>query len=820
MITNFSPLNREAGTPEFNISEISRNQRGMSFYIVSALVGICLVLGLSYIYSLTSENRMLTKTLISEICLNLCESSANEAYYYARKQMNRQDLVFYKMFREPMASGTAGSGGAVLIPTPETENMAKEYGAKIKTWVMFANRSLFTKNLFAKDIDPTLVDRVESMGTLRVVSYAEYKGTKKLLTIDRDVKVVNTIPPKYDFTLWVRLADRFSFNTWPSKSGAQIRNLALFNGTDDPSKPLESNTNGYVFLGNGRPLPLDPATKEYYDVPPIPDPSGTNPSNQNTIAINLTAFEVLGQKIIKKFFKKFQGLWGNLDLVKKGWPQKDLISNLKQGSLFTDSTVYDHKVYGECQGHDWTMEAESPVNLGFGSIRKNAAGLKYFIGTNYNQYIRDTKGLGTLKFLDITNSGFDINGSDFWRDGENASPQFARQLLGNVYKSYVKLKLLNLYSINDVDPATGQGMMKLAYCPWTLPPPTPDTPFSGKFKILADPADSSKPAQDPAMFLENPSKPLDHDDDPPVSDDIKNNYHRFFKTEVVKKIYDIRAEDTGKPFTTYFNSEYGYSENVENWSKAGYIPHELSWDKISKTFGSFDEFVAKSGLKESMSQSPSMPLLRLDGVWMITDFEDFKFPSHLIVYGKGTLIFVNTNVKIDGIYNLETFKQSGKEILQGNKFTPVADPETKCTIVLMTFRQPGMPVSKKIHVTNKLVMASLVAPDSMLVMDQAVQSDSADSQGEKKWDVDLYGSLVVDQLDITQFMDQSKAGDDEAPGGGHIRFDQTFRPDMEGGKLSAGNYHVTASKKVSFWNFADVSSDDLSSTLSGGGGEL
>lgn len=793
-------------------SSAGRNsQQGISFYLVSALVVVSLILGIAYIYSLTSENKMITKTMISEICLNLGESAANEAYYYARKQMNRESLVFFNIFREPLAEG-GSSGGAVIIPTPETDALAKEYaGAKVKSWVMFANRQLFSKNLLAKDIDPGLLDKRETMGTLRIVAYSTYKGTHKLLTIDRDVKVVNVCPPKYDFTLWVKYADKAPYNIWQSRSGAQYRNMVLLNGDDDSQKPLEMNQNGYIYLGNGRELTKDPGTGDLEEVPKYADPMGMNPGSKNPIVINLTAFEVLGEHILKKIAGKFDGLWGQLDLVKHGCPQMDLWTNIPKTKLLgTENPLgLGHTVYFECQGHDSTLEEETPVKFGFGSVTKQAAGLKYFIGKTFNQYI--VQQGAPLEFLDITKSGFDLNGTDYWRGGANPPPQYARRILGNVYKSYIKLKLVNLHSVSETDPDTGGAKQKWAYCPWIYPPPADWKPSS--FQLLPDPVDGSAPAKDPNMFLENSNKPIDHDGDPPISDAIASNYYKHFKTTVVKEIYDIHEEGKIKPNITYINSEIGYSDNVTNWCQTGYIPHELSWDKISKTMGSYDDFLAKSGLKKAINEPNSPPLLRLDGVWMITDFDDFKFPSHLVVYGKGTLIFVNTNVMIDGIYNLPTFKEHFKEIYAGKPFDPVPDPETRCTIVLMTFKPPGMPCDKKIHITNKLIMASLAAPDSTLGMDQAVQKDSADSNGDTSWDIDIFGNTVVERFDLRDFIDKSKESEPKTRAGGRIRYDAAMRPVMDAGQVSPLNYHVTVSKKMSFWNFADVTGQDLSGML-------
>lgn len=811
-ITNL-PLLKNKSSFHCFLSSSRKNQQGMGFYLVISIISISLLLGGVYIFSLTNENKMLTKTMLKEICLNLCESGANEAYYYSRKQMNRESMVFFKMFRTKLES-TGQGGGAVQIPVPLSEELASNYpGAKVKTWILFANRSLYLKNLYAKDINPMFLDKKETMGTLRIISYASFRGVKKLLTIDRDVKVVNLSPPKYDFTLWVKQADKSSFNLWESKSGAQYRNMVILNGDnpDDSNKPLANRENGYIFLGNGQRLPLEPTSGEYYDIPSFMDPNCNNPAAKNPIIINLTAFDVLGDPVIDRFYSIFGGgAFKFVHRVRKSCPQRDLYTNLSETDLTGFKVINGHEVFFESQGHDKTYEEDSPVKfVGGGSVETSAAGLKYFISPLYNENLKNNIN-SPIKFLDLTKSGLDLNGTDFWRGNTDSAPQFAKLILGNVYKSFVKLKLVNLCDPN-VTPEEGQPAKKWAYCPWIIPSPS-GTPVTPNLGILADPIDSTKPANVPVGFLENSAKPLPND--APVPDAIKQNYNINYQTRVVKKVYDIRAEQNNHtPFSLYSNTEYDYQEDVTNWASSAYLPQELSWDKISSTFGSYDDFISKSGLKKAVNDPNAPPVLRLDGVWMITDFNDFRFPSHLVYYGKGTLIFVNTNVIIDGLYNLATFKENFKDIYSGKKFDIVADPESKLTIVLMTFRPPGMPINKKIYITNKLVMSSLVAPDSMIAMNQGVLSDSADSYGEKDWDIDVYGNIVVEKFDISEFMDKSKQSNQETKAGGILRYDPNMKPLMNSGTVDDKNYHVTAAQKVSFWDFCDITNNPNAAML-------
>jgi hypothetical protein len=576
---------------------------------------------------------------------------------------------------------------------------------------------------------------------------------------------------------------------------------------------LANRKNGYIYLGNGLRLPLEPQTGEYYDIPSYMDLMGNNPSAKNPIIINLTAFDVLGEPVIERFYKTFGGgSFRFIHRVKHGWPQRDLHTNLSDSDLTGMKTINGHEVFFESQGHDMTYEEDSPVKfIGGGAVETSAAGLKYFIGTYYNEYVK-TKQNQALSFLDITKSGLDLNGIDFWRGNADSPAQFAKLILGNVYKSFVKLKLVNLCPAGTTDPDTGQTQKKWAYCPWLFPSPAGVQQFNGTLSLLADPIDPTLPAKEPLAFLQNSSKPLPHD--APTPDAVKQNYNINYQTRVVKKVYDIRAEQNNHtPFTLYSNTEYGYQEDVTNWSSSAYLPQELCWDKISKTFGSYDDFLAKSGLKKAMNDPNSPPVLRLDGVWMITDFNDFRLPSHLVVYGKGTLIFVNTNVIIDGIYNLATFKEHFKNIYSGKKFDIIEDPETKLTIVLMTFRPPGMPINKKIYVTNKLVMSSLVAPDSMIAMDQGVLSDSADSTGDEAWDIDIYGNLVVERFDISEFVNKSKESNEKTKAGGILRYDPNMKPLMNAGQIDNTNYHATASQKVSYWDFSDITSNPNAALL-------
>jgi hypothetical protein len=230
-------------------------RRASVFYLIIGVISITFILGLSYLYHLSEEFHAVNFSLASEICLNIAESAANEAFYYVQKKMNdhwsKKNLFIYEYFRMPLTAKLAKSTPRLDVPVPKTMVIASALGGKVKkVYAIFWKRRLFNKNFWRQSISPINLDPRESIGTFSIVAEVSYQYFNFVLRIDREMKVVRTTPPRPDFSLWVKNASADTFNVWKSYGGWTPAQLLVLNGSD-PDPTLHAA----IYLGNGKEIP-------------------------------------------------------------------------------------------------------------------------------------------------------------------------------------------------------------------------------------------------------------------------------------------------------------------------------------------------------------------------------------------------------------------------------------------------------------------------------------------------------------------------------------------------------------------------------------
>jgi len=821
------------------ITDIKLNKRGMGLYLVIGLIVIVFILGSAFLFSLRTEVRQVVKIQANEIVLSIMESAAAEAAYIVRRLMNqhpkpgelRNDV--YKMFRKPFVLGE--SPQKIKLPTVETEKLASFYGAEVETIISYSNRRLFNKDMRSRKIPEQFLDKRETYGSLAIFVRCRYGTVSKFLLVHRDVKVVNMLPPRHDFTLFVRDAANDTFNVWESRSGAIHRHFIVMNGPDTV-EPYEKN--GSIYLGHGKELVLD-SNGEYTNLlnftklPPIPDADSYAPP-QHPIVINLTAHVMLGPQV-KRFFAKgsITGLissWFKDPLIKHGIPHNDIDSVLAAARIPPrgQQMIAGHECSYCYVGHDVTLTNRHPVTI-LGK-KVDVPALEYFL-SGYNTSIGYRAA-----WVNVNRSGIDLYGTDYWRPRTknifDEKAQIAKRIYGNVYKSFVKLKWADVTETSSSSGSSSSGSSSSSSSSsgvkkdWAICPFLPVKPSGGDPVLLL----LGKHVIPGPMLLVDKPRTGKHFQEYPW---LLTNYEKFM-SRVVLRPYDYLADRNRRVWKEYEHPVLGYREKVSNWWKKDWALPEFSWDKIARTYGSFDEYMAEHGGFHPKAGGKFLTLLEqerkkyreyyliLNEMVMISDFGNVKLPSNLRIAGRGILVFLiardmttgEGNLYIDGIEKINK-----KEIADN----------THLTIMLLTL-MPGSTKSKpKIYLTNKHVQASIVAPDSTIEIDpdlvghdvaQGEQLGASDPRKKVRKDISIEGNLVVKELHLAPYIDPDtgkrfrgldtgpepenvQTKDLEIGGGGHLRYDPVFHAELDP-KFSGKYYHskyytVSLGKRISFW---------------------
>ncbi len=924
-------------------------QRGIIFYLVVTMIVIALILGGAFIFFLRSEVHMITLTQKSEVCLYLSEAGANEAFYRLRQMMNDPTSPVYETLREKYTDQPT----PVPIATPIAEDLADDFSADLAVWATYVNRQKFLKDLYNAEIPNERQDDRESCGTLRVQAEIKYRGMTKLLTVDRDLKVINPYPPKGDFSLWVKNAASDTMNPWISQAGVQTKSLMVLNGVD--RQPYKKAAD--VFLGGGKALTL----RTIPGTPPRKEHAGplSMGGKKKPIILNITGSFPFGDAMTRYYLGQPVNMPGfdQLDCRDGAMPNNDLRVHTdgKNLSFFGAEKISPENERSAFQivGHDSVMNEEYPVYirdiLGRKRPLPQVYGCKYYIDESYNRHLSPTD----KKYLDITRSGLDLYSVDYatmkklMQTDMQGQPQYAHRVYGHVYSSMVRLRAADIGDLpagiyvqaawyftvdvpsakNDAfltsdlykkmitkgnvkpmsgsnpityacafagfDPEFKTDIMEEVYSdvssfgslgaveyPDDLEPikqkilQNTNLPLQGEdldeklkgstlimvYEIPNDEFNKEKaakiaenfghkqlvvtakppapiwgmcPWRDPTSFQTDVSSKMDILDDPVYWDEqmtipwlltVKppkkdamatpswlSNYSTYkrYMTQVFRTPYDY----SGTTHTVYENRVRGYKINTAEWEEDGRFLDELSWNKISKTYGRWEDFEEESGLRKTQTEQ-KIPIMFLDGIWLITDFQPIVFEQNTVYAGKGILIFMDVDVFIDGMHSWDTYQFNKANIDKGEPyicqplFQDLEDAqkrfgESKLTIVLLSFGK----TTRKIHVTNRCVEASICAPTSTVQLD--TEYSGADSQGERKLDLDVYGNLVLGELHLSQHRDGSQPvpngldGDPNkelADGGGIVRWDPFMVPLNRGGEYTMESYHVSISRKVSYWN--------------------
>ncbi len=301
--------------------------------------------------------------------------------------------------------------------------------------------------------------------------------------------------------------------------------------------------------------------------------------------------------------------------------------------------------------------------------------------------------------------------------------------------------------------------------------------------------------------------------------------YRKYMTQVVQSPYDYK----GTTRLQYKNRVRGYTVNVKKWADPGYHLEELGWNKISKSFGTIDHFMEESGLARFRRGEEPYPIMRLDGVWLISIFDTFMFDTNTIYSGKGTLIFLTADedagVNIDGMFSAKMFEKNLNEILSNKAFNINYrenseefslenldyryEEDSKLTIVLLTI--PGFKNRNKIQLSNRFVEASICAPSTTVELVTRYGKENKeyagyDSQGEPHFDIDILGNLVLGELDLRTL--DNKPGEEMQSAGGALRWDPFMVPPHDDNEYLIQAYRAYMSRKASYWSMITISGEE------------
>ncbi len=863
-----------------------RNNRGSVFYVVVSLITITFILGISFLFHLSNEFHAITFSQAAEVCLNLAESCEKEAYFLTRFHMNLHGLPpdkqtgIYKHIRSPII-GEKRESPPFALEAPETQQQAAYFGAEIVSIMGFYwKRDFFARNIINAPIDLMTLDPKETFGTFSIEVIIRYKQFLYNLRVDREMKVAKTTPPRADFTLWVKDASVDTLNPWKSFGGWTPAHLMVLNGT---RLPVDRDFNGSIFLGGGRALTSGeiafPDRIQYYSEPNDHLQTG-NRFQQNPIIINITMggdssrWGLLNNDGVKTTFYKKHGIRSTKEFYTAGIPHNDFSPHhiLKPQTIFTvevmglKKTVYSHFI-----GHDQAVVAQNPFvipKIGV-QFKDYLPGLSYFVSL-YNESLAKTGKFFNQQWIDITMSGIDLIACDFWRDWQKSSggqpqeptPQYPRAIYGQVYKSSIKLNamLLDFNRTVGLPPGAPSPSNIWGILPWV----------PKNYQLASEPMSAFFEDSNKHSAFANEPYPGTFTKTPLIANtfgawglDLTKTYNATVDLQPKQMTYhtfksnlEIRAYNTPKAGqnqieTIYVNPITTIQEDVGNWSADDYFPPEFSYDKIAYSYPSFDDFKNSVGylnekghfftLAEQLDGLAGKDANNLDlAKHPIIDFTgnrqklyrvlvvdgDIYLPSNIRYYGRGWLCFMFcdgvSSLKVDGIakFRIKGFCETQAERTDPTLINNPLNPDNmSCTLAVL-----GVGKYPSIHLTNKLVEASLFAPKSTIELDMdGTKSGWVDSIGCPMYDIDVLGNVVVGELHLDWYprnhLDpHSKATGKNVrqglrgktvyltktarycTGGGVIRWDPSFKIEVDkvGGRHDK-YYGVSLGKKISFW---------------------
>ncbi len=871
------------------------NNRGSVFYVVVSLITITFILGISFLFHLSDEFHSVTFSQAAEICLNLAESCEKEAHFLTMFHMNLHGLPenkqtgIYKHIRSPII-GEKREAPPFALEAPETQQQAAYFGAEIISIMGFYwKRDFFARNLMNTPIDLMTLDPKETFGTFSIEVVIKYKQFLYNLRVDREMKVAKTTPPRADFTLWVKDASVDTFNPWKSYGGWTPAHLMVLNGT---RLPVDRDFNGSIFLGGGRALTtseIESPDRIQYFSEPNDHIQAANKFQQNPIIINITMggdssrWGLLNNDGVKSTFYKKHGIRSTKQFYTAGIPHNDFSPHhiLKPQTIFTvevqglKKTVHSHYI-----GHDQAVVAQNPFKIPKIGVqfKDYLPGLSYFVSL-YNDSLAKTGKFFNQQWIDITMSGIDLIACDFWREWQKKSssgkpqepaPQYPRAIYGQVYKSSIKLNAMLLDFNRNAGLPPGVPFTNANI--WGILPWVPQGYPLGSEPMSAFFEDSSKHSAYanepyPGTFTKTPKVVntfgawgLNLTQKYNSAIDFKSQqlgYHDF------KSNIEIRPYNTPKPGinqieTIYVNPITTVQEDVGNWSDDDYFPPEFSYDKISYSYPSFDDFKNSVGYLNEKGQFFTLaeqlaglagkdasglkliknPIIDFTGnrqkIYRVLSIDgDIYLPSNLRYYGRGWLCFMFcdsvSNLNVDGISKFrikgfcETPTQRSDPTLVNHPLNP---DNMSCTLAVL-----GVGKTPSIHLTNKLVEASLFAPLSTIELDMIGTKDGevyglkngwVDSIGCPMFDIDVLGNVVVGELHLDWYprdhlnphvkatgknVRQGLRGKTVkldtghyCVGGGVIRWDPSFKIEVDKvGGMHDKYYGVSLGKKISFW---------------------